>query len=74
MKQKWFEVVDYPSLEMSNMGKVRVKAYTFFKGNKKINCPKRLKSISRKGDFFVSETGWNMNVNIKDLQRGKQVS
>ena len=74
MKQKWFEVKNYPSLEVSDKGNIRVKAYTIFKGNKKINCPKRFKKVTRKGDFFVSETGWNMNVNIKDLQRGKQVN
>ena len=70
---KWFEVENYPSLEMSEQGHVKVKPYVLIKGTKKVHCRKRSKTISRNGDFFVSESGWNMNINIKDLVRGKQI-
>ncbi len=70
---KWFEVVDFPSLELSEQGHVKVKDYVLFKGTKRIHCKKRMKYVSRKGDFFVSESGWNLNLNVKDLVRGKQI-
>ena len=70
---KWFEVEDYPSLEMSEQGHVKVKEYVLFKGTRRISCKKRMKQISRRGEFFVSESGWNVSLNVKNLKRGKQI-
>ena len=70
----WYNVENYPSLEISEKGDVRGKPYTIYVGKNLLQRRGRWKKVNKYNEIFIRENGISNTVRVDTLKRGKLVS